>query len=256
MLKKTITTTLLLMSFFAVSVGVVSASAPGFAEEGHSIVSQEAQKQNQEKSADDLAFNLLDELNLICGWNEKAGLWIEVGHAELEEDPRNWLAFKRIRATQFAKAYLSAKFKFITRTGVFPITVAAASGQMENAKKSWKIQIPSTEISTQYVGIENKLNEEFDKRILDLHDTLKELGLNEKSLKERMDMANLYREGLETLHQDAGVQIQVMSLPLPGSFPVAQFESFLDRKYQVVVILAWPGKLNDKEKTGPLVPTK
>ena len=46
--KKTITTTLLLMSFFAVSVGVVSASAPGFAEEGHSIVSQEAQKQNQE----------------------------------------------------------------------------------------------------------------------------------------------------------------------------------------------------------------
>ena len=74
--------------------------------------------------------------------------------------------------------------------------------------------------------------------------------------KERMDMANLYREGLETLHQDAGVQIQVMSLPLPGSFPVAQFESFLDRKYQVVVILAWLGKLNDKEKTGPLVPTK
>lgn len=166
---------------------------------------QKAQNQDQVKSAEELATDLLDEMNLMPGWNEKEGgengegMMIAVGVAKVNTKSLAPEKLVLIRPLKYTEASLYAKADIIKAIRV-------------NLSAENRVMLPETGMSTEFDRRRDELNRLLAQKTKELQESMKEAGAMKEDTVGDVSKSDLYREGIAAVLNKLGWTVEIDKL--------------------------------------------
>lgn len=174
-------------------------------ENSQKISVQKAQNQDQVKSAEELATDLLDEMDLMPGWNEKEGgengegMMIAVGVAKVNTKSLAPEKLVLIRPLKYTEASLYAKADIIKAIRV-------------NLSAENRVMLPETGMSTEFDRRRNELNRLLAQKTKELQESMKEAGAMKEDTVGDVSKSDLYREGIAAVLNKLGWTVEIDKL--------------------------------------------
>lgn len=276
MFKKTLIATMLCFPLAILAAEFPSVNA--VVENSQKIAAEKVQNQDPMKSAEDLAYDLLDSAGLELGWNQNGkGMLIAVGVATLDlKSLARQDQLLQIRPIKYVEASLNAKADIIKAIR----TQLSADA---------RITLPETGLSTDFDRRRNELDQLLEKRTKELKQCMEEAGIVKAQSIGGVNKEDFYREGIAAVLNKLGWNVEISklkqeqaervrqkesevialqaqidalkkeidenraqlsktstnrseflaSMPLSGAMTLAQFESVKDGEYQIAVVVGW-----------------
>ncbi len=180
-------------------------SVENVVENSQKISVQKAQNQDQIIIADVLAANLLDEMDLMPGWNAKEdgkageGMMITVGVATLNTKSLAPEKLVLIRPLKYTEATLNAKADIIKAIRL-------------NLSAENRIMLPETGMSTEFDRRRDELNRLLEQKTKELQESMKEAGAIKEDMVGDVSKADLYREGIAAVLNKLGWTVEIDKL--------------------------------------------
>ena len=180
-------------------------SVENVVENSQKISVQKAQNQDQVKSAEELATDLLDEMDLMPGWNEKEGgengegIMIAVGVAKVNTKSLAPEKLVLIRPLKYTEASLYAKADIIKAIRV-------------NLSAENRVMLPETGMSTEFDRRRNELNRLLAQKTKELQESMKEAGAMKEDTVGDVSKSDLYREGIAAVLNKLGWTVEIDKL--------------------------------------------
>ncbi|WP_277041200.1 hypothetical protein [Turicimonas muris] len=180
-------------------------SVENVVENSQKISVQKAQNQDQVKSAEELATDLLDEMDLMPGWNEKEGgengegMMIAVGVAKVNTKSLAPEKLVLIRPLKYTEASLYAKADIIKAIRV-------------NLSAENRVMLPETGMSTEFDRRRNELNRLLAQKTKELQESMKEAGAMKEDTVGDVSKSDLYREGIAAVLNKLGWTVEIDKL--------------------------------------------
>ncbi|WP_286313954.1 hypothetical protein [Turicimonas muris] len=180
-------------------------SVENVVENSQKISVQKAQNQDQVKSAEELATDLLDEMDLMPGWNEKEGgengegMMIAVGVAKVNTKSLAPEKLVLIRPLKYTEAYLYAKADIIKAIRV-------------NLSAENRVMLPETGMSTEFDRRRDELNRLLAQKTKELQESMKEAGAMKEDTVGDVSKSDLYREGIAAVLNKLGWTVEIDKL--------------------------------------------
>lgn len=180
-------------------------SVENVVENSQKISVQKAQNQDQVKSAEELATDLLDEMNLMPGWNEKEGgengegMMIAVGVAKVNTKSLAPEKLVLIRPLKYTEASLYAKADIIKAIRV-------------NLSAENRVMLPETGMSTEFDRRRDELNRLLAQKTKELQESMKEAGAMKEDTVGDVSKSDLYREGIAAVLNKLGWTVEIDKL--------------------------------------------
>ena len=180
-------------------------SVENVVENSQKISVQKAQNQDQVKSAEELATDLLDEMDLMPGWNEKEGgengegMMIAVGVAKVNTKSLAPEKLVLIRPLKYTEASLYAKADIIKAIRV-------------NLSAENRVMLPETGMSTEFDRRRDELNRLLAQKTKELQESMKEAGAMKEDTVGDVSKSDLYREGIAAVLNKLGWTVEIDKL--------------------------------------------
>lgn len=203
MIKKL--TLAVMLSFPLIAFSAEFPSVENVVENSQKISVQKAQNQDQVKSAEELATDLLDEMDLMPGWNEKEGgengegMMIAVGVAKVNTKSLAPEKLVLIRPLKYTEASLYAKADIIKAIRV-------------NLSAENRVMLPETGMSTEFDRRRNELNRLLAQKTKELQESMKEAGAMKEDTVGDVSKSDLYREGIAAVLNKLGWTVEIDKL--------------------------------------------